>query len=358
MSNMNQKLKGFIGSMTPKNGKAHLETLEKLAMLQEVLGPKAIESLTPEQEALFPVYRDRWLSIGLSTESSDKEKAEQAIDQVYRSAGMKPPAIKIWLQNPLEGCLASYCLESLKLRGYRPKDPLWQQLGDYGRTILLEQFGMMDSEAVAKLVGEQVRTQVLEQIWLKVRDELFDSIEMDVGELVQAKVWNPVRVPVWERVQTKIWEQVWSNINDVGLSNITPRVCYGSHDASWLCYYSYFEEVVGMQLEKLNGLFQAAHHCGWFWPFENAVILTEKPTVIRMRGGYIHAEGAAAIEYPGNFNVYAYDGIRLPEKYGRLDPTEWQVDWLLKERDAEVREALNQGIGHERLLQELEGAGE
>ena len=47
-------------------------------------------------------------------------------------------------------------------------------------------------------------------------------------------------------------------------------------------------------------------------------------------------------------------GRRLPEKYGKLYPAQWQSNWLLSEDNAELRRVLIQGIGYDRLCQELQ----
>ena len=41
-----------------------------------------IESLTPEQEARFDEFVDKWTAIGLSTEPADRPRAEAAIERV------------------------------------------------------------------------------------------------------------------------------------------------------------------------------------------------------------------------------------------------------------------------------------
>ena len=41
-----------------------------------------ITKLTPEQEALIPVYRE-WRAIALSTERIDREKAAEAVKAAY-----------------------------------------------------------------------------------------------------------------------------------------------------------------------------------------------------------------------------------------------------------------------------------
>jgi hypothetical protein len=39
-----------------------------------------IQQLTPEQEARFPEFVERWTQIGLCTTPADRVKAEQAIE--------------------------------------------------------------------------------------------------------------------------------------------------------------------------------------------------------------------------------------------------------------------------------------
>ncbi|MBC6479173.1 MAG: hypothetical protein GDA56_16825 [Hormoscilla sp. GM7CHS1pb] len=50
--------------------------------------------LTPEQEALIPVYQEKWQAISLSTESIDREKAAAAVKAVYGAMGKKAPLIR------------------------------------------------------------------------------------------------------------------------------------------------------------------------------------------------------------------------------------------------------------------------
>ena len=60
-----------------------------------------INSLTPGQESLLSVYRDKWLKIGLSTDPCDRTKAEAAAIAAYSTAGLKPPAKVVWCDSPL-----------------------------------------------------------------------------------------------------------------------------------------------------------------------------------------------------------------------------------------------------------------
>ena len=73
---------------------------------------KKIMSLTKEQEALFPHYVEKWIKIGLCTEPADREKAENAINGLYRLAKLKEPKI-IWLPCPISAALSSVVYVSI-----------------------------------------------------------------------------------------------------------------------------------------------------------------------------------------------------------------------------------------------------
>lgn len=66
-----------------------------------------------------------------------------------------------------------------------------------------------------------------------------------------------------------------------------------------------------------------------------------------------HGNGVPAVEYADGFKLYLHRGIPIPDKYGEVPSELWQSEWLLKERNAEIRRVLIQAIGYERVCQEL-----
>ena len=63
---------------------------------------KKIESLTQEQVDSLPMYRDRWLAIGLSNEPLDFERAKEAATRAYKEAGLTPPERWYHFRSPME----------------------------------------------------------------------------------------------------------------------------------------------------------------------------------------------------------------------------------------------------------------
>lgn len=59
-----------------------------------------IKKLTPEQQAQFPAYVERWTKIGLSTERMDRDKAIAAVKQAYVLAGLKEPTRFYFTKSP------------------------------------------------------------------------------------------------------------------------------------------------------------------------------------------------------------------------------------------------------------------
>jgi internalin A len=106
--------------------------------------------------------------------------------------------------------------------------------------------------------------------------------------------------------------------------------------------------------EILRSQKQLFEHCGWIFPFEKICFVCDRPRHLRFDSqNRLHAEGEPAIEFADGWKFYYYHGVRLPEKYGKVHPNKWQSQWLLTEENAELRRVLIEGIGYDRIIQEL-----
>jgi hypothetical protein len=50
-----------------------------------------ITTLTPEQEALIPIYQEKWMTIALSIEPIEPQKAEAAVLAACAALGQQQP---------------------------------------------------------------------------------------------------------------------------------------------------------------------------------------------------------------------------------------------------------------------------
>ena len=213
-----------------------------------------IETLTKEQEAQLAIYRDKWLAIGLSTEKADRKKAEMGIQTAYSSAGL--PTVKkiVWCGSPLSSGLT--------------------------RAIVLN----------------------------------FKKLPASVGDSVGASVGASVGDSVRDSVRDSVGDSVRSNARDEHY-----RAGYGCHDASWLGFYQYFLEVLKLEsCKKLIPLMDFAQEGGWFYPYKNICLISERPTELHLapndRGiRVIHRDGGPSIAYADGFSVWALNGVRVPQ---------------------------------------------
>ncbi|NJL22799.1 MAG: hypothetical protein HC895_21410 [Leptolyngbyaceae cyanobacterium SM1_3_5] len=95
-----------------------------------------------------------------------------------------------------------------------------------------------------------------------------------------------------------------------------------------------------------------AIECGWILPQRQIAWVCDRPCKLSFDNqGRLHADGEPAIEYRDGFKIYAYQGAKLPEKYGKHPVKEWQIDWVRKEKNAQIQQALIRGIGYHTVLE-------
>jgi len=126
--------------------------------------------------------------------------------------------------------------------------------------------------------------------------------------------------------------------------------CYGQHDAGWLSFYDFFSRIGVEGLEQLEGLKQAARWCGWWWPMENIVVISERPgSLFRDDQGRLHCEDRKAISYSDDWGLYVWHGTNVPE-YVIERPESITVDDIMKEANAEIRRIKIERMGENTFL--------
>lgn len=96
-----------------------------------------------------------------------------------------------------------------------------------------------------------------------------------------------------------------------------PAICYGNMDAPSLSFYDYIHTELEIEnLDKMLPLIELAKYCGWWLPYEHAVILCDKPEFITMDdNNLLHNETGPAIKYADGFAVYSWRGVRIPAEW-------------------------------------------
>jgi hypothetical protein len=93
-----------------------------------------------------------------------------------------------------------------------------------------------------------------------------------------------------------------------------------------------------------------------FWVTTTKAIVLTLP-VMRIEDDQLHrlhADGQPAVQWSDWEGYYFWHGTEIPQKYGAVLSKNWRSQWLLEEPNAELRCVLIQGIGYDRIVQELE----
>jgi len=273
-----------------------------------------ITELTPEQEAALEPHRDMWLKIGLSTDRADRVEAEAGAREAYTIAGLDQPEAVIWLDSPMMGAIGAWMLAS----------SLAEEAAS-GTVAIGDRDG-----------GNGDCDERYPEVWERIMAVLAKGKDYPTF----SEVWAGMTESARNGAKSAIREQVRS-------------AAYGQHDAGWLSFNDYFRVVVPVEgTEKLSGLIRVAKSCGWWWPFDRAIILTERPTALHLDPQQrLHNADGPAIRYADGFALYSWHGTRVPAEMIR---GEWDTTRILQEPNAEVRRSAIERLGWDEFVIEAE----
>jgi len=137
---------------------------------------------------------------------------------------------------------------------------------------------------------------------------------------------------------------------------------WGQQDSYWIAFYLFARDILGVQYnpernEELNIWADIARSCGWWWPYENVCVISERPTSVSWETGTdtprIHCANGPAILTRDGHEVYAWHGIRVPARV-IMNPETITTEEIDKEANVEIRRVLLERYGMERYLCEME----
>jgi hypothetical protein len=297
-----------------------------------------IERLTPEQEALIPTYRKKWCKIALSTEPIDRQKTAEAINAVYTLIGQNKQPEILFFDSPLAAL-------SLVFSGALSKE-MGLDLSGLIRNQLLCELPNQFLSQVDHHLWNQLENQFSTDLWINLlRDELLSQLDSQLRS-------DDDRYDFY--YESELWNQWRDELIDKAIFNCIEPEVWASTRAS---LYGFCISVLNCDRnQKLWSAYQLLlENCGWIFPHTKICLVCDRPRFVCFDNQQrLHAEGSPALQFADQFSVYAHHGVRIPERYGRVPSKEWQSEWLLSEKNAELRRVLIQGIGYAKIYQELQ----
>ena len=256
-----------------------------------------IEKLTQAQEKRMIEFRQTWLEIGLNTQPADRPRAEQAISEMYKLIGKKPPTF-VWCQSILEVQLY-----------INTKANLWDNL------------------------------------WANLRANLRDNLRANLG----ANLRDNLR----DNLGANLRANLRDNLRDHNLQFIN-TFFWGQQDSYWIAYYLFAGEIGVSYSVKDSNLInlwsELAQSCLWWWPFERECIILERMNFIgKDENGRLHNLSGPAYSFRDGYGAYYVHGVHVPE-YVIERPQEISVKKIDEEPNAEVGRVMIDQYGPSRFL--------
>ncbi|MFF3749249.1 DUF6745 domain-containing protein [Streptomyces sp. NPDC002018] len=255
---------------------------------------------------------DKWRAVAAATGESDRPAAERGVRLAYRRAGLAEPERIIWAGSPLAGA---------------------------------ELAGALDD------AGRSVRDRVRTHPWAEERRRVHDAL----GPAGWAEHWNATGARLWdtgrglaERIRTGVVEALADRPAEAArIRMVLLDAVLGQHDAAWLAAFDGHSE-------RLEGLAEVARHAGWWWPYERAVVVCERPTELhRDEAGRLDRGDGPALAYPDGFALYAWRGMPVPAEF-LTELVSLTPRRIRDEANAELRRVMLEYYGYDRYLSESE----
>jgi hypothetical protein len=293
-----------------------------------------IEKLTSEQEALIPVYREKWRKIALSTEPIDQERATKAIKEMYTFLSKKEPEI-LFFSSPHE---------ALELIMSMLRTKFW-------------------SDKIGRPLAEKIQCETKFTVEMQIRLELEANFDESFRKALRAAfdVWFPLEGLLSLISSLSLIRRDLDRWGTLKYKFFRSKFCSyisSEEQTRTISFYDFCISVLNCNYCPPSSwaVFQTiAESLYWFFPYENICFVCDRPRTLQFDSeNRLHAEGEPAIQFADDYSLYSYHGVILPEKYGKIHPNQWQANWILAETNAELRRVLIQGIGYARICQELQ----
>lgn len=262
-----------------------------------------------------------WKDIALSVSPMKKDATREAIARAYVMGGVRPPQTFIWFGSPIAGALAAASVATL------------------ARSVFLEVVQNVKADVASKFsaqmaahksaewwqgtkkeltshprdkvyadLPENMRTAT--RLWLATSTEtgqLEGWYENDPGERVMDILTMEVPLEIAEKLPLTVPRGAKAQVQ-VG------RCGTGNHDAHWLQLYD-FALKQGFKLPQVEPLIDIAKSCGWFWPFADFCIVSDRPKVIAIdKYARLHNSKGAAVQYRDGLRMYCWEGSCVPAR--------------------------------------------
>jgi hypothetical protein len=287
------------------------------------------ECMTDAQQRDLVDCRARWFAIGSCCDPADRPRAEAAIAAMYGRIQQPRPRF-LWVDSPAH------------------------------RNVITRAVG------TAWALGLLSYKQAGASISNKLRD-LVVALVASLGATFARSLRVP-EAPLWAALRAPLVASLWDSLNNLLRDSLVLRgargdpLFWGQMESGWIAIYQFARDVLAVQYEpecnaQLDLWAEIAQSCGWWWPCEGLVVISERPTTIRWESDRdpprLHCADGPAVRFRDGYCVHAWRGTRVPARLIE-DPESYTAQDIRAETNSEVVRALAARIGWQRLLEKAD----
>lgn len=264
-----------------------------------------ITKLFDEQEAMLPIYRNKWGSIGRSTEPIEHKKVAAVIKAAYAVSDYPEPEI-LFYSSPIRAIEEILAIENFK-------------------TYLGRDIHIKFLKRVVNHLQHGIARQLEQHLFIRLRNQVQHP------EFPYYSTHSHPQVSYFPYTGTCLERQLITDLDKLELeftdiSYFTSNLSRPAEWAIWGCVFDFCISVLELQHDKKKwNVFQdLIQHCGLLFQFEKVCIVCDRPFKLSFdQGNMLHAEGEPALQFADGYSVYAYHGRHPSEEeryYEKQDP--------------------------------------
>jgi hypothetical protein len=219
------------------------------------------------------------------------------------------------------------------------------------------------SKKISKLTDEQVAG--IERDKERVLKHFLDDAKLnkEAVERIMTKMYQELGKPQPEFFYV---DSPFAAINLINEKLNLPKSTYhrpfhcGISELYWVEFYKIIERNVdGVNYEaglknRLDEYHELILASGHIFTFEDFCVVSDHPIRVSFNDeNRLNRINGKAIEFKDGYGVYAFNGVRVPEKYGNTEPHTWNAKEVISESNVEIRRVLIEVMGYENIISQL-----
>lgn len=270
--------------------------------------------LTPAQLAKIPLYVEKHLKLGLSTERANYALADEAARKIYKSVFNNDVAVSYYARSPNEAAKATSFITFVIFNG-----------------------------GVEKTINNPANKALVKKIKKWVTKPIYDKALISIGNTCVEDNQDFIETS-WNSIKSEAHKHVWN-------------LYLGQFYQDWQAFIEYFINECNVKIDHKDyyELSKVVNdNCGFVLWANRIIAIIDRPEIIsRDESKQLHSENSPAIKY-GEYELYFWHGVNV-DRGIIMEPEKITTKEILAEKNQEIKRIKIERYGYMRYVQDMGG---